>query len=89
MTDRTTAPRWNASLPQGVDVSRIKLDDIDWGVIHALQEDASRTNKDIGKRLGVSEVTIAARIRSLEERCILRVIMQRNLGGERLSVLIF
>jgi len=48
------------------------------GIIDILQADPSTTNKDIGDRLGVSEVTIAARIRTMEEQKILRVMMQRD-----------
>lgn len=44
-----------------------------------LQDRPSTSNKDIGDRLNVSEVTIATRIRAMEEDNILRVILQRDL----------
>ena len=43
------------------------LDDLNRAIIAALQENPSRTNKDIGETLGVSEPTVANRIRALEE----------------------
>ena len=44
-----------------------KVDVLSREIIAILQEDARTTNKDIGDRLGVSEVTVAGRIRNLEE----------------------
>lgn len=55
------------------------LDDLNRAIIAALQENPSRTNKDIGKRLGVSEPTVATRIRALEEAKVLRVMMQSDM----------
>lgn len=54
------------------------LDDLNQGIIAALQSHPGRTNKDIGDELGVSEVTIAARIRAMEQSNTLRVMMQRD-----------
>lgn len=48
-------------------------------IIRMLQDRPSTSNKDIGDRLNVSEVTIATRIRAMEEDNILRVILQRDL----------
>ena len=55
-----------------------RTDALNKGIINILQADPSTTNKDIGDRLGVSEVTIAARIRTMEEQKVLRVMMQRD-----------
>jgi DNA-binding Lrp family transcriptional regulator len=54
------------------------LDDLSTGIIRALQQDPRTSNKDIAERLKVSEATVASRIRSLEERNVLRVMMQRD-----------
>lgn len=54
------------------------LDDLSTGIIRALQLDPRTSNKDIAERLKVSEATVASRIRSLEERNVLRVMMQRD-----------
>lgn len=55
------------------------LDELDWAIIRALQDSPSRTNKDIGETLAISEPTVANRIRSLEASKTLRVMMQRDL----------
>ncbi|WP_158250685.1 Lrp/AsnC family transcriptional regulator [Novosphingobium sp. HII-3] len=48
-------------------------------IIKILQTDPATSNKEIGERLNISEVTVASRIRAMEEDNILRVIMQRDL----------
>ena len=62
------------------------LDDLNRAIIAALQENPSRTNKDIGETLGVSEPTVANRIRALEDANILRVMMQRDMRALGYSV---
>ncbi|OWQ94224.1 Lrp/AsnC family transcriptional regulator [Sphingopyxis lindanitolerans] len=62
------------------------LDDLNRAIIAALQENPSRTNKDIGETLGVSEPTVANRIRALEDANILRVMMQRDMHALGYSV---
>lgn len=47
-------------------------------IIQILQANPSTTNKEIGDRLDISEITVAARIRSMEDDKILRVMMQRD-----------
>lgn len=54
------------------------LDEVNRSIVAALQEQPERTNKDIGDRLGISEVTVAARIRQLEQQNVLRVMLQRD-----------
>ncbi len=67
----------------------MKLDDIDWKIIEALQGDARLKNNEIAKRIQVSEVTVGSRIRALEEKGAIRIVLQRNLGEEYLSVLMY
>ncbi len=70
--------------------SQSPLDEMNLGIIAALQEDPTVTNKVLGDQLGVSEVTIAARIRSLKEHKVLRVMMQRDvrsLGYEMMALI--
>lgn len=55
------------------------VDQLDRGIIEILQNDTSITNKDIGDQLGISEVTVATRIRAMEDRRVLRVMMQRDM----------
>lgn len=66
------------------------LDDLNRQILTMLQDDPSITNKDLSERIGASEVTIAARIRGMEEANILRVMMQRDFRslGYNLSAII-
>lgn len=66
------------------------LDELNQQIVALLQEDPSITNKELSERIGVNEVTIAVRIRSMEEANILRVMMQRDFRslGYNLSALV-
>lgn len=64
-----------------------RTDALNQGIIEILRTDPSTTNKDIGDRLGISEVTVAARIRGMEENNILRVMMQRDTRSLGYSVM--
>lgn len=54
------------------------LDQLNSDIIAHLQANPRTTNKELADRLGIAESTVAQRIRSLEERNILRIIMQRD-----------
>lgn len=56
----------------------LNTDALNQGIIEILRGDPGTTNKEIGERLGVSEVTVASRIRSMEEANVLRIMMQRD-----------
>ncbi|MFQ6074117.1 MAG: Lrp/AsnC family transcriptional regulator [Candidatus Bathyarchaeia archaeon] len=43
------------------------LDDLDWGILELLQENAKQTYTEIGHRLGVAHSTIYERIKRMEE----------------------
>jgi Lrp/AsnC family transcriptional regulator, leucine-responsive regulatory protein len=57
----------------------MKIDELGLGIIELLHANARATNKDIADTLAVSEATVAARIRDMESRNIMRIIMQRDL----------
>lgn len=63
------------------------VDEINLALIASLQKKPSRTNKDIGEALGISEATVANRIRAMEEANILRVMMQRDVRALGYNVL--
>lgn len=56
-----------------------KLDETDLGIIKLLRQDGRATNKLIAQSLGVSEPTIAARIKSLVEDKVIRITAQRSI----------
>jgi DNA-binding Lrp family transcriptional regulator len=51
-----------------------RIDDLDRSIIDHLKRDASATNRALAEALGVTEQTIAARIRRLEDANLLRVV---------------
>lgn len=50
------------------------LDELDHQVIGALIDDGRQSNREIGRQLGVSDGTIRARLRRLEEAGLLRIV---------------
>jgi DNA-binding Lrp family transcriptional regulator len=54
-------------------------DEIDLRIIDALRRDGRTPNKSIAKLLNVSETTVASRIRSLTERNVMQVTLQRDI----------
>ena len=56
-----------------------EIDELNRSIIQQLQSDPRTPNKEMADRLGVAEATVANRIRSLEERRILRVMLQRDM----------
>lgn len=57
------------------------LDEIDYGIIQALQADIKTPNKRIAQALGVAESTIAARIRSMSDRGVMRVLAETDMAA--------
>jgi DNA-binding Lrp family transcriptional regulator len=50
----------------------VVLDDLDLGILQALEEDSKRTYTEIGRLLGVAHSTVYDRIRKMETRGIIR-----------------
>ena len=48
------------------------LDDLDWKIIVALQEDARLSMAALGRKIGLSPPATTERVRRLEERKIIR-----------------
>ena len=51
-----------------------KLDDTDKRLIALLEQEGRRTNKSLAEELGITEVTVASRIRRLSERGLAQVV---------------
>src|SRR5580700_7231714 len=49
-----------------------QLDELDTALLHELQRDARRTNRDIAAAVGVAPTTALDRTRSLRERGVIR-----------------
>jgi DNA-binding Lrp family transcriptional regulator len=49
-----------------------QLDGVDHAILHALSEDAELTKKALARRLGLAESTCAYRLRSLQDRGVIR-----------------
>jgi Lrp/AsnC family transcriptional regulator, leucine-responsive regulatory protein len=50
---------------------RQELDRLDWKILDALQQNARITNTQIGRRIGLSQPAVTARIQRLEERGVI------------------
>ena len=48
------------------------LDDIGWEILHALQENARLSFRDLGRRVGLSAPAVTERVRRMEEAGIIR-----------------
>jgi len=59
-------------------VPQKSIDDLDRSIIALLREDGRAPNSDLAAKLGVSETTVAIRIRSLRERKVMLVTLQRD-----------
>lgn len=79
-TLQTLAPAMSTPQPDGLDRR----------IIDQLRQDGRKPAKYIAAELGVSEVTITARIRALGENRIMRVLAQRNMSrlNERIACFI-
>jgi Lrp/AsnC family leucine-responsive transcriptional regulator len=63
------------------------LDDLDNEILTCLREDSRQTNKSLAERLTVTEVTIASRIRAMEDDGIMLVIAQLSFSAAGYHVL--
>jgi Lrp/AsnC family transcriptional regulator, leucine-responsive regulatory protein len=53
------------------------LDDVDYQLLNALQEDADRTNVELARLVGLSPAATLHRVRKLKESGVIRVISAR------------
>jgi len=69
----------------------ISLDDLDWSILKALQENAKQTYTEIGRRFGVAHSTIYDRIKRMEKSGIIRkytaVVDLEKLGIKNISAI--
>jgi DNA-binding Lrp family transcriptional regulator len=54
--------------------SPLPLDDVDRALVGLLRADGRASNRSLGQALGVNETTIAARLRRLEDKGVMRVV---------------
>ena len=60
---------------------QISLDKLDWKILELLQSNARITNTEIGKRVGLSQPAVTARIQRLEEHGVIEGYSAKiNLG---------
>jgi len=50
----------------------ISLDDLDWNILKALEEDAKQTYTEIGRRFGVAHSTVYDRIKRMEKSGVIK-----------------
>lgn len=50
----------------------VKLDDVDWRILHELQENGRMTNVELARRVGISAPPCLRRVRALEEAGVIR-----------------
>jgi DNA-binding Lrp family transcriptional regulator len=63
------------------------LDDLDQEILKRLKLEPRCTNKSLAEALSVSEVTIAARIRAMENDRVMRVMAQQDMRAAGFNVL--
>ena len=70
---------------------KFEADRIDWKILELLQRDARMTNTEIGKKVGLSQPAVTARIRALEDAGVIEMysarINARALGHEITAII--
>jgi Lrp/AsnC family transcriptional regulator, regulator for asnA, asnC and gidA len=51
---------------------KLSLDDLDWKILQAIQENSKQTYSEVGRQLGVAHSTVYDRIRKLEKSGIIK-----------------
>lgn len=69
----STDGRKPAAIPE-VPLKNFELSDLDRALIDILREDGREGNRSLAARLDVNEVTVAARLRRLEESDVMRIV---------------
>ena len=70
-------------------MSRRKLDDIDLAIVKWLSRDARTSNRHIANELGVTEGTVRARIKRMEEEKLIRITAVTNIDRFREGALAY
>lgn len=63
------------------------LDELDKSILESLRADPLETNKALAEKLSITEVTIAARIRSMEVNNVMKVMAQSDFRTQGYDVL--
>ena len=61
----------------------ITLDDLDHRILHALQDQADRSNLEIARLIGLSPAATLRRIKRLKDRSLRRLMRRSVAAGER------
>lgn len=64
-------------------MSRRRLDEVDREIVHRLSSDARVSNRQIAAELGVTEGTVRARIKRMEEEKLIRITAVTNIDRFR------
>lgn len=70
-------------------MTRRKLDDIDEAIVSWLSRDARTSNRKIANALGVTEGTVRARIKRMEEEKLIRITAVTNIDRFRNAALAY
>jgi len=70
-------------------MTRRKLDDIDGAIVEWLSRDARTSNRQIATALGVTEGTVRARIKRMEEEKLIRITAVTNIDRFREGALAY
>jgi DNA-binding Lrp family transcriptional regulator len=72
-SSRSTGERVKGA-PRAAATTPIELDDLDHALIEQLRLDGRAGNRSLAAQLGINEVTVAARLRRMEEADVMRVV---------------
>jgi len=70
-------------------LTRRRLDDIDQAIVEWLSRDARTSNRKIAQELGVTEGTVRARIKRMEEEKLIRITAVTNINRFRDAALAY
>ncbi len=69
----------------------MKLDSLNWKILHCLQENSRQSNTEIARRVGVSSPAVAERIRKMEDAGLIKgyyTKLSYNEAGYQLKAII-
>jgi Lrp/AsnC family transcriptional regulator for asnA, asnC and gidA len=65
----------------GPPVSRPRIEGIEWKILELLREEGRMSNREIARRLGVSEGTVRSHVKRLEDNRLMRIAAVTTLGA--------